>query len=413
MCGIVGTAGKVGFKEEKVFRTLLILDSLRGEHSTGVAAVGKSTEVTVAKVVGDPFALLETKQSEAIFKQPNRILIGHNRYATTGKINRRNAHPFEFDTIVGVHNGTLTNKYALTDQNLFDVDSEALYHNIEKHGLEEAIGKTKGAWALVWWDKKKESVNVLRNAERTLFFVWSEDKQTLFWASEMWMLSVALSRNEIKFDKIESFEVDKHYEFCFDFKTDKLEEPVITKIQGKKEDFYPKKATTASGRVGNLIDDKYLGKSSTFKIITSMRDEDGADYLEVVDQSDTPKMVRVYLHKQEALKQKTGYFFNGDVVGMKRSKSGLLFYKVSVKSPLYLPKEKAAIINLHSTKKKKEIKDQSGFTISEADLIKHYSTCGWCSQDVDHSLEGHLYLDGNNGAICRDCTNLPEVKLFV
>lgn len=41
MCGLVGVAGEITMASEKVLRTLLILDSLRGEDSTGIASIKK------------------------------------------------------------------------------------------------------------------------------------------------------------------------------------------------------------------------------------------------------------------------------------------------------------------------------------------------------------------------------------
>ncbi len=95
MCGLVGCAGILDFASEKAFRNLLILDSLRGEDSTGIASVKKNSEdVTVVKAVGDPFRLFETRRFDKVMAQGNRVLIGHNRYATTGSVSASNAHPF-------------------------------------------------------------------------------------------------------------------------------------------------------------------------------------------------------------------------------------------------------------------------------------------------------------------------------
>jgi len=181
MCGLVGVAGEVNITAEKAFRNLLILDSLRGEDSTGIASIKKvDGNVLVAKALGDPFQLFDTKVFDRAVRGTSKAILGHNRYATTGAVTARNAHPFEFNSLVGVHNGTLTNKWSLEDHKDFSVDSENLYHHIEKKGLRNAMDVANGAWALVWWDKIEETLNFLRNKERPLFFCYNESNTSLF-----------------------------------------------------------------------------------------------------------------------------------------------------------------------------------------------------------------------------------------
>jgi len=49
ICGIVGVAGQVSLKHERAFKTMLILDTLRGIDSTGVLAVHRDGSHDVAK----------------------------------------------------------------------------------------------------------------------------------------------------------------------------------------------------------------------------------------------------------------------------------------------------------------------------------------------------------------------------
>jgi hypothetical protein len=61
------------------------------------------------------------------------ILIGHTRFATTGACTTDNAHPFPFDTLVGAHNGTLSNHDELNRKygRHFPVDSMHIFKHIE------------------------------------------------------------------------------------------------------------------------------------------------------------------------------------------------------------------------------------------------------------------------------------------
>ena len=208
MCGIIGVAGNVHKKEEDVLRTLLILDSLRGEDSTGCAFIHRDGKETIAKELGGPFNLFNSKEFEDSYKKANRAIIGHNRYATVGGVSKETAHPFDFDTLVGVHNGTLKNKYKLLDAKDHAVDSANLFHHIGEKGLTDALGVIDGAWALVWWDKVEDKLNFLRNKERPLYMTYTEDSKTVYWASEEWMLGVALGRHGVKFQAITMLPVD-------------------------------------------------------------------------------------------------------------------------------------------------------------------------------------------------------------
>src|SRR5690606_12710188 len=171
MCALMSIIGKITLKEEKIFKQGLIVDSLRGEHSTGVAITrrGKDGETFIAKQVGNPFELLNDKRFDKAMAGVNRVLLGHNRYATQGSINKANAHPFEFWPVYGAHNGTLIERHSLEDNNLFSVDSQALLNHIAAHGVEDAIPKVRGAWALTWWNEEDSTFNILRNKERTLY----------------------------------------------------------------------------------------------------------------------------------------------------------------------------------------------------------------------------------------------------
>lgn len=224
MCGLVGCAGPITAKHEKVFKDMLIFDSVRGAHSTGVAVVRRHVEeVMLAKQVGNPYELMDTPKFEALFRGINKVVIGHNRWATQGKVNKFNAHPYEFDSVVGAHNGTLLNRHTLFEYGLHDVDSQNLYHHLDKRGLKDLLTKLDGAWALTWYNKDEDTLNFLRNRERPLHLAVSEDS-VLFWASEPWMLEAAMWRNNMKHDEIYELPVDKHMVFTFDG-NGKLEKP--------------------------------------------------------------------------------------------------------------------------------------------------------------------------------------------
>ena len=213
MCGLVGVAGHSTMPSEKALRDLLMVDVVRGAHSTGVMFLSNNGVPSVVKKAGPPSELFDSKKFHVEFGKFNALMMGHNRWATTGKINATNAHPFEFEDVFGAHNGTLRQQSLLPDHREFEVDSENIFHSIQEDGFDVTVGKLNGAYALTWYDKRDNTLNFSRNKERTLFHCTSKDKKQLFWASEAWMLFGVLARQGIQHGKVVLFEPDLHYSY--------------------------------------------------------------------------------------------------------------------------------------------------------------------------------------------------------
>ena len=211
MCGLVGVAGYIDGAYNKVFKQLLIIDSIRGEHSTGILAVHTNGATNVHKQVGSPFELFDSKALDETMKYTCNLLMGHNRYATTGDVVKKNAHPFECGGLIGAHNGTLRNKYLLKDSADYTVDSENLYHHMDEHGVADTLKIVNGAFALSWYDIDEETINFIRNDERPLHGTFSLDMKTLIWASEPWMLTSILEKNNLKHREVFEFTKGMHY----------------------------------------------------------------------------------------------------------------------------------------------------------------------------------------------------------
>lgn len=194
MCGIIGMLGKITKMDEKLFKSLLTMDIVRGKDSTGVFSVGQ--EIMWFKDTTTPPEFYEAKGYDQVFL--NAIggtgIIGHNRAATLGVVNKDNAHPFYHDGIIGVHNGTL-NEFLPVDKD-FGTDSEGIFYDLSKRTAKEVVEDLDGAFALVWYSDNEQTWYVCRNDERPLHYFMGKDagSDQMIISSEEGILYAALSR---------------------------------------------------------------------------------------------------------------------------------------------------------------------------------------------------------------------------
>lgn len=215
MCGHVGIAGKLEFKDEATMKRLLIFDYLRGPDSTGMATVKNNGDATIVKMASHPIDLFDTKKfNDALTGAGALCFLGHNRLATKGKVTGVNAHPYQFEHIIGAHNGTLdwssVQDLEKATGDKFDVDSQAIFNAIAKLGVEATVPMLKGAWALVWIDLNEGSLNFLRNKERPFWIAYSKEFDKVFWASESPILHGAIHLSQVGY---EMFKDDKNHQY--------------------------------------------------------------------------------------------------------------------------------------------------------------------------------------------------------
>lgn len=199
MCGHVGIAGNLQFKDEALIKRLLLFDFLRGEDGTGLAAVrSNGVDVKMSKNGSHPLDLFDRISfKEACNGYQSTVFLGHNRAATRGAKNAVNSHPYQYGRITGAHNGTLDTSCVkeLEDKlgEKFEVDSMAIFAMIERFGIDETIPLLQGAWSLVWHDAEDKTLNFIRNDKRPMWRGWAKDCRTMFWASEWKMIDCAVS----------------------------------------------------------------------------------------------------------------------------------------------------------------------------------------------------------------------------
>ena len=223
MCGLVGVFGNLTHREKTAFKWLLHLDVLRGPHSTGIAAVhlGEKEDIYgVYKKVGTPEEIYRAHPKDFVDGvydyTATDCLIGHNRYATIGEVNEVNAHPFEFENVIGAHNGTVNmwSLKGLHDAAAFKVDSQIIYSQLNHSAkLQTVWDAADGALALSWFDKRDRMLHLARNAERPLHYCYTKDRMTVFWASEPWMLETILDRVNIYYHPVQPVPMNRELSF--------------------------------------------------------------------------------------------------------------------------------------------------------------------------------------------------------
>lgn len=171
MCGIVGYTGHR--RAQPILLTSLKRLEYRGYDSAGVAIVGE--ELVIHKDKGE-IANLEKHLPEI----EGSVGIAHTRWATHGKPNQTNAHPFTDcnNNIALIHNGIIENYLGIKEKLLeeghkftSETDTEVVVHLLEKYyegSLEKAMLRTlqdiKGSYAFVALSaKEKGTIVVARN----------------------------------------------------------------------------------------------------------------------------------------------------------------------------------------------------------------------------------------------------------
>ena len=235
MCGLVGmlTSSNTGFfaRDRDVFKEMLIVNSLRGSHSTGVFGGRIDGETDFAKAVGNPYDFINHPETHPLFNKMIskwKFAVGHGRHATRGTITGNNAHPFKIDHITMSHNGTVYGSDLIKIEKDM-VDSKAICNALTKYDPVEVFQDIDGAFTIIYHDEKTESLNFVRNKERPLSMGFDVKNHRMMFASEKNMLIMVAARNGIELTDIISIPEDVIFSFTkgsLDYKETKVPQKV-------------------------------------------------------------------------------------------------------------------------------------------------------------------------------------------
>lgn len=228
-------------------------NTLRGMDSTGLAVLpiakkaGEVLDMEVLKMPGPMWFLEEHKKYDKMYSWKNRLIMNHNRSATIGPKTAQYAQPYKFENITGTHNGTVS-LFQLKDLENSDgaiSDSKTIIEAIDLYGIESVIPKIEGAWALVWYDKRDDTINFLRNDERPLYYTFDEDRKQLYWSSEVEHLGSALNRSGVKRKADDKGQFRSHmlpvnswHKWKIPEENGVFEEVIRVKVEGKPRPIY-------------------------------------------------------------------------------------------------------------------------------------------------------------------------------
>ena len=421
MCGIVGCIGHTTKAEMKAFEELLFVDTLRGEDSTGIVSVNFHKKASYYKKAWPASDFLTTNKAQSLITA-GQALIGHNRWATKGAVTHHNAHPFQHGTVTGVHNGTLRKQSLLPDYKDFEVDSDNVFHSINKIGVEETVQNLDGAYALVWYDDKEEKVHVIRNRERTLFYTYTTGSKQLFFASEEWMLSGILGRNRIQHGKILPFKEEHLYTFSLPEKG-VVGGASIRKLKAYVAPFLPASRTTIYDNRNNVAPFKktagHGNTTHTFTVAGPRKDSFGLGYYALnpskpIREGADIVAVRCYdtnlIDMLEDIKDK-GLAIKATLNDYQNKSHGVLYMTISSKSIAVVGGKKKE----EEGPKKEEPFRYLGYRDVPLDekgwKEATRSGCAWCSSPVN--LGEEVNWISHNEFVCSDCESEDIVKQFL
>jgi asparagine synthetase B (glutamine-hydrolysing) len=401
MCGLVGYfTNFFGEKDKDAVIDLMLVSQVRGIDSTGMIKLHQSND---NKTVDYTFDKDAVPSSTFLYERYNDLFvpkaghklygfIGHVRAATKGKVEKKNAHPFKNNKVVGVHNGTIHGSF--DNWHKYDTDSEAIYYNIAEMGVEkglQAVNKAnKSAYALIWYDHDKGKIHFIRNSERPLWLAHSKSQHAYILASEKPFLKYVEDKYNLDYDRLILLQEDVLYTlsktvepgFNFDEKKIKAKLPPPPPVVSNYSNYN-------SGGAYNPVNWVSPAINQTAPWVPPGTDAIEAVKKQIQDVRHVGNVVT--FPAKEKLKASQKSLFENDTI------------------PFELRGKKEKI-----KEDEKEVVHAPFLTLNKHDWdARVASGCLHCQQVPHYSTRGKMHWVDDDNYYCSDCTSNPELTLII
>ncbi|XOF34822.1 MAG: class II glutamine amidotransferase [Candidatus Electrothrix sp. YB6] len=224
MCGISGVLISPGrstaqlFRISELFMANLIANEQRGKEATGVALLNRDSSWLLDKAPQTASRYIRSAGYRRVMQSlsaETTVLLGHTREPTKGtpQINANN-HPIVRGSIIGVHNGTITNDDEIFAQQtnsadrIGSVDSEAVFALLDSiadamalpsygRKLYEQSGKIIGSYAVLYVNPTLPYCVFLLKYKNPVSVHWDNELGALFFSSRYLFLRKTFGRAAI------------------------------------------------------------------------------------------------------------------------------------------------------------------------------------------------------------------------
>jgi len=246
LCGISGAFLKSGKRTDKqlteirnIVERLVVETAIRGNDATGISVMnGKKWRVLKMSVSADEF--VKTAGFRNVISKiddSTKVVLSHNRLKTQGcQTNHLNNHPISVGSVVGIHNGMITNDEEVFTKHKMkrkgEVDSEAIFALMNKFGnkrggIKKAFKELDGTMGVAFYDKRKPYKAYLATSSAYASpcnFTYIKSLRAYFFSSCIPYLDASLIGHTYKtysipFETCFEFDLNGGKNRCFKFKT--------------------------------------------------------------------------------------------------------------------------------------------------------------------------------------------------
>jgi glucosamine 6-phosphate synthetase-like amidotransferase/phosphosugar isomerase protein len=210
MCGIAGYSLNLDSELDRTFAAQALLAGIaeRGADAVGYA-FRSSGSVAVHKQVSGASALLDRV---SVPEEATQLLVHVRDYTKGHPTIEANNHPVRHGSVVGIHNGIITNDEEILARHRFvrsdpkmTVDSAAIFALAERaDSLAEAFDELRGSMAAAWMDERRADVLFLARGIGRPLWIGRGENEVLFASTEATLklaeryCDVELEREEVR-----------------------------------------------------------------------------------------------------------------------------------------------------------------------------------------------------------------------